>query len=135
LINGSALLGTPEEITSLLPPESFLILDATNELEARSRERYHGFINHLKDQFVKKDSIGIFHCIDQQNLPPLRGLTLHRADYVWQIELLALSREIKTRLLITKARQERALTEPISLRLTDRVQIDTSRRISKGYIR
>jgi hypothetical protein len=124
-----ALLENPERATESLPPESFLIVDPTDGLEAGGRERYLAFLDHLKSELRACETVGILHAIDQMETPPLRSLTLHRADYVWQLELLVLSREIKNRLLVTKARRGRALTEPIPLRLTDRVQVDTSRRI------
>lgn len=125
-----SLLEDPERATTPLSPESFLIVDSVNSLEMASRDRYLAFLNHLKERLRETDSVGILHCIDETDTPPQRSLTLHRSDFVWQLEVLVLSREIKTRLLVTKARQGRALTEPVPLRLTDRVQIDTSRRIA-----
>lgn len=56
-------------------------------------------------------------------------MTLNRVDQVWWLQLELLSREIRTRLYVTKARAGRALTEPIPLTLTDQVVIDTSRNI------
>lgn len=124
------LLETPSRVTDALSPESFLVLDPADDLEAADRDRYLQFLDHIKTTLRETDSIGILHCIDQERPPEQRSLTLHRADYVWQIETLVLSREIKTRLLVTKARRGRALTEPIPLQLTDQVRIDTSRRIA-----
>lgn len=124
-----SILAQPERVTEDIPPESFVVLDSVNGLETDSRERYLELLNHLKGQLRESDSVGILHCIDQVENPAQRGLTLHRSDDVWQLEVLTLSREIKTRLLITKARHGRALTEPVPLRLTDRVQVDTSRHI------
>lgn len=128
-LDPESVLAQPERITEDLSPESFVVVDSVNGLETAPREQYMGFLNHLKERLRETDSVGILHCIDQVDNPAQRGLTLHRADYVWQLEVLTLSREIKTRLLITKARHGRALTEPVPLRLTDRVQVDTSRRI------
>lgn len=125
-----SLLENPELATNHLSPESFLIIDSVDGLEMASRDRYLAFLNHVKARLRETDSVGILHCIDKTENPPHRSLSLHRSDFVWQLELLILSREIKTRLLVTKARQGRALTEPVPLRLTDRVQIDTSRRIA-----
>lgn len=124
------LLEDPERATESLVPESFLIVDSVDALEVASRDRYLSFLNHLKRRLRETESVGILHCTDQAENPPRRGLTLHRADDVWQLEVLVLSRDIKTRLLVKKARHGRALTEPVPLRLTDRVQVDTSRRIA-----
>lgn len=111
-------------------PESFVIVDRANGLEAASREAYLGFLDRFKELLVETDSVGVLRCSDAAPAPPRRGLTLDRADQVWQLELLPLSREIKNRLLVTKSRTSRALREPIEILLTDRVQVDTSRKIS-----
>lgn len=128
--NPESLLDEPGIATNGLTPESFLIIDSVNGLETAPRDQYLYFLNQLKARLRESESVGILHCIDQLENPPRRSLTLHRSDFVWQLEVLVLSREINTRLLVTKARQGRALTEPVPLRLTDRVQIDTSRRIA-----
>lgn len=125
-----ALLADPGMATPELTPESFLVVDAVDGLETAERERYLAFLNHLTERLRETDSVGVLHCTDQVENPPQRGLTLHRADDVWQLGVLVLSRELKTRLLVRKARQGQALTEPVPLRLTDRVQVDTNRRIA-----
>lgn len=112
-----------------LLPESFVIVDRSNALETADREEYLAFLDRLQETLRDADSVGVLHCSQRTPPPPRRGLTLDRADQVWQLELLPLSREIKNRLLVTKSRWGRALREPIDLLLTDRVQVDTSRRI------
>lgn len=128
--NPKAVLEDPTRITDSLTPESFLVVDPHDGFETAERDRYLSVLDHLKTHLRETESVGILHCIDQQQPPARRSLTLQRSDYVWQVELIILSREIKTRLLVTKARRGQALTEPIPLRLTDQVQIDTSRRIA-----
>lgn len=110
--------------------ECFVIIDRVNRLEAADREEYLPFLNQFKMLLNETDSVGVVHCSQRTPPPPRRGLTLDRVDQVWQLELLPLSREIKNRLLVTKSRTGRALQEPIDILLTDRVQVDTSRRIS-----
>lgn len=124
------LLADFSPIESLHTPESFVLIDRMNGLEETTRTEYLGFLNQLSEMLQRTDSVGVLHCSETSPLPPQRGLTLDRADQVWQLELLYRSREIKNRLLVTKSRNGRALTEPIDLLLTDRVQVDTSRRIS-----
>lgn len=128
--DAGSLLEEPALATAELTPESFLVVDYADGLETADPETYLAFLNHLTEQLRETDSVGVLHCTDQVENPPQRGLTLHRADTVWQLEVLVLSREVKTRLLVKKARHGRALTEPVPLRLTDRVQVDTSRRIA-----
>jgi hypothetical protein len=111
-------------------PESFVVFDPIDGLERAGRERYLPFVNGLKRRLRATDRVGVFHGLDTDPVPDLRRLTLPRADHVWRPEQLVLSREIKTRLLVTKARGGRALSEPIPLRIDDRVRVDTSRRIA-----
>lgn len=125
------LLADPGAVTAQVPPESFVVLDTANGLESADRERYLGFLNDLKARLRETDSVGVLHCIGgEAPVPPLRDLSLNRADHVWQLQVMPLSRDVKTRLLITKVRNGRALTEPVDLLMTDRVRVDTSRRIS-----
>lgn len=120
----------PESFFTRIQPESFVVIDPIDGLEQAVEDQYLSFINALKHRLRETDSIGVFHGLDTEPIPDARRLTLHRADTVWRLEQLVLSREIKTRLLITKARRGRALSEPISLVVSDRVRVDTSRRIS-----
>lgn len=126
---GPDLLESLEDVADALSPESFLIIDTATPLETAPRDQYLSFLNELKALLRDTDSVGVLHCIDQTTNPPRRALTLTRADHVWQLQTLVLSREIKNQLLVTKARNGRALSEPIDLLLTDRVRIDTSRKI------
>lgn len=92
-----------EKITPVeesLVPESFVIVDRSNALETADREEYLAFLDRLKGTLRDADSVGVLHCSQRTPPPPRRGLTLDRADQVWQLELLPLSREIKNRLLV-----------------------------------
>lgn len=133
----TVLEATPQELLDgsvpleeRLVPECFVIIDRANGLENAERGPYLAFLDRLKTLLHETDSVGVLHCSHRTPSPSRRGLTLDRVDQVWQLELLRLSREIKTRLLVTKSRNGRALREPIDILLTDRVQVDTSRRIS-----
>lgn len=124
-----SVLDESDPLEELLVPECFVVIDRANGLEQVERAEYLAFLDRLKATLTDTDSVGVLHCTHRDPTPPRRGLTLDRADQVWQLELLPLSREIKNRLLVTKARYGRALREPIDILLTDRVQVDTSRRI------
>lgn len=127
--NPQDLLENLELLDSMVIPESFVVIDRANGLESASREEYLAFLDSLKAKLLEMESVGILHCSQTPSIPPQRGLTLDRVDQVWQLELMPLSREIKNRLLVTKSRNSRALREPIDILLTDRVEVDTSRRI------
>lgn len=120
----------PEQYLESMRPESFVVIDPIDGLEAAAHDRYNSFITTLKRKLRASDSIGVVHGLDTPPIPDGRRLTLKRADLVWRLEQLVLSREIQTRLLITKARGGRAQSDPIPLRMSDHVRIDTSRRIS-----
>lgn len=120
----------PESLFTRIQPESFVVIDPIDGLEQAVEDQYLNFSNALKHRLRETYSIGVFHGFNTEPIPDARRLTLHRADAVWRLEQLILSREIKTRLLITKARRGRALSEPISLVIGNRVRVDTSRRIS-----
>lgn len=124
------LLAESESMTSQISPESFVIVDRVNGVEEAARSEYLHFLDSLKSALRRTDSVGVLHYPEDTPTPELRTLTLARADQVWQIEMLSLSREIKTRLLVTKSRYGRALREPVDIILTDRVTVDTSRKIS-----
>lgn len=119
-----------EAATADLTPESLLVVDPMDVVEDGSTAEHLSFLDDLKARLRETDSVGLVHCFAEDRPSKQRQLTLQRADQVWEVQVMVLSREIKTRLLITKSRHGRALTEPIHLLLTDRVQVDTSRRIS-----
>lgn len=123
------LLSGIDGIASEFTPESLLIIDPANAIETAPRDQYLAFLNDLKQLLLEADGVGVLHCMDLTTNPPRRGLTLTRADQIWQLQVHALSRDIKCQLLITKARNGRALSEPIDLILTDGVYIDNSRNI------
>lgn len=126
----SDLLAEPEQYLGDVSPETFVVFDPADGLERAEHGRYLAFLNALKRRLRETDSVGVLHGLDTDPVPDGRRLTLRRADHVWRLEQLVLSTEIKTRLLVTKARGGRALTEPIPLVMTDRIRVDTSRRIA-----
>lgn len=109
--------------------DSFVIVDPGNDLERETRADYHEFLADLVERLEETGSVGIIHLLEEDSSPRNRWLTLKTADHVWQLELTPTSQDIRNRLLVTKSRGYRALTEPIPLVLTDRIRIDTSRSI------
>lgn len=128
-VSPDSFLDAPETPLSGLPPESFLVIDPMDILEQGSQAAYLALLNTIVRHARETESVALLHCLDTPSTPPHRPLTLKRVDQVWQLETQAYSQDIKNRLCITKARNSRALTEPIPLVLTDQVRIDTSRNI------
>jgi hypothetical protein len=123
------LLDDPAPLLETITPESYVVLDPVTPLETAEPEAYLGVLNALKKRLVATESIGILHCLDARSLPQGRAYSQHRADFCWRLDVTDTGREIKSRLLVTKARGYRAFTEPLPLVLTDQVRIDTSRGI------
>lgn len=97
-------LVAPSDVLDEIRPESFVIVDPIDEIEQAERHQYASFVTTLKRHLHETDSVGVFHALDTPPIPDARRLTLQRADHVWRLEQLVPSREIKTRLLVTKAR-------------------------------
>ncbi|QLG29851.1 transcriptional regulator (plasmid) [Halorarum halophilum] len=124
------LLENSDQYLERIRPESFVVIDSVDGLERTGYDQFLSFVNGLKNHLRETDSVGVFHALDTEPMPESRRLTLKRTDYVWRLEQLVNSREINNRLLVTKARGGRALTEPIPLVISDHVRVDTSRRIA-----
>lgn len=123
-------LTEPEESFKQIGSQSNVIIDPMNGLETGSRGQYVDFLNTLKGHLRRTESVALLHCIGAETNPALRNLTLNRADLVWRLHLTLTSLTVDTRLVISKFRGGKAVREPIKLRLTDNVQIDTSRDIA-----
>lgn len=124
------ILTEPEESFKQIDAHSNIIIDPMNGFETGQRRQYIDFLNALKEHLRTTESVALLHCIDAETNPTLRSLTLNRADLVWRLQLSVTTLTVDTRLIISKFRDGKALREPIKLRLTDSVQIDTSRDIA-----
>lgn len=124
------LLTEPEQYFADILPESFVVIDPADPLEQADDDEYLSLVNMFKQRLRETDSVGIFHGLDTEPIPNNRRLTLKRSDYVWHLEQQFNSREINSRLLLTKARGGRAHPEPVPIVLSDSVHVDTSRNIA-----
>lgn len=125
-----ALLEQPLEYLDRLDERTNLVVDCVNGCEMVDRGRYLQFLNAAKRRLYETGSIGLVYGTEEAETPPCRGLTLNRADLVWRLRTRIDSMSIENRLVVTKFRGGRALTEPIKLVLTDEVEVDTSRDIA-----
>lgn len=126
----ATVLDDPTTLTSHVEPGSYVVVDTVDPLERADRERTLAAIDALKRAVRDAGAIGVLHGLTDEPVPDNRRLTAKRADHVWRLEQHVGNREIRHHLLVTKARGGHALTEPIPILLTDRVRIDTSRRIT-----
>lgn len=123
------LIDDPASFVEEIRPESCVVFDTANGLEAAPDEAYLAFLNTLKARLRATGSIAILHCLADEPIPDGRPLTLKRSDHIWRLEL-AVGDELITRLIIPKSRGYQVLTEPLQLELVDEVNVDTSRNIA-----
>lgn len=125
-----AVLEEPGSYLGAVEPESTVLVDPANGLEAATDGSYLSFLNAFKRQLRATDSVGILHCLRAEPTPAQRWLTKKRVDAVWELRLERRTRDLRSRLYITKDRGGSPPTEPIPLVLTDDVYVDTSRNIA-----
>lgn len=127
----AAFRDDPESVLETIPEHGYFVVDYANAIESFPDEDQRAILTDIKRRLRGQDAIGLLHCVDGGGeAGEGRALTLKRADVVWKLHLAVTSLSIDNRLLITKFRGGRALTEPIKLKLTDAVRVDTSRDIA-----
>lgn len=112
-----------------LDQRDYVVFDTAERIESLERLARQSVLNYIKRQLRANDAVGIIHCLGLEKDSD-RRFTLHRADQVWTLDLVRTSLAIENRLYVTKFRGGAAMTEPVKLRLTDQVNIDTSRDIA-----
>ncbi|MFB6095781.1 MAG: RAD55 family ATPase [Haloferacaceae archaeon] len=129
-IGGDAALDRANRLIRELPEEANLIVDVVDSLERTNRTRYREFLNELQTHMVNTGSVAVLHGMKGESIPENRDLSQHMADIVFDLHTEVTSSEIVNRLAVPKFRGGRALEEPIKLKLTEGVTIDTSRDIA-----
>ena len=124
------LLDDPSAVFERVAPGSNLILDVTDGVEGADRTEYLALLDELKAVLSETGSVALLHCMDTDDAPSRRSLTLKRADLVWRLYLAVTTLSVETRLVVSKFRGGVPLREPLKLHLTDRVEVDTSRDIA-----
>lgn len=112
-----------------LDERDYVVFDTAERIESLERLSRQSVLNYLKRKLRENDAVGLIHCLGLEK-DEERRFTLHRADLVWMLDLVRTSLSIENRLYITKFRGGAAMTQPVKLRLTDQVSIDTSRDIA-----
>lgn len=121
------LLSDPDGYIDV-PRGGCLVVDAVTRLE-READAYQEFLETASRRAREADGGVLLHAHEAETDPPERWLTLARADVTWRLSLAANPLAVETRLAVTKNRRGSSLTEPLKLRLIDRVAIDSSRDI------
>ncbi len=118
------------ELLGDLPERSTVVVDPHSVIEREGRSAFFEFMTQLRLHVIDTDSLAVLHCLDGENVPPLRDSTEHLADVVFELTTDAAGATVENRLAVPKFRGGRALTETLKLRLTDSVAVDTSRDIA-----
>lgn len=109
--------------------EHNLIIDPANPLERWDPQVYQQFLNRLHTYIRRTESIAVVHCHTAGDALG-REVTLGIADVVLRLDQTVSADTVESTLVVSKFRGGRALTEPITLELTDDVTVDTTRKVA-----
>ncbi|MGQ3327772.1 MULTISPECIES: RAD55 family ATPase [Halorubrum] len=112
-----------------LPERATLVVDSVEPLEAADRSRYGSFLTDLRGHVAESGGIAVIHALKGEN-GQNRTVTEQIADVVFDLRTTVTGTEIVNRLIVPKFRGGAALEEPLKLKLTDTVSVDTSRDIA-----
>ena len=118
------------ELLEELPERSTLIVDPHSVIEREEPDRFLEFMTQLRFHVINTGSLAVLHCLDGHTVPTLRDTTEHVADVLFRLTTNTVGATVENRLAVPKFRGGRALTDTLKLRLTDSVEVDTSRDIA-----
>ncbi|KAA9405306.1 MULTISPECIES: transcriptional regulator [unclassified Haloarcula] len=113
-----------------LTEESLLVVGPVEPLERADTGEFRAFLETLQARLAQTDSVAVLYALKHSATPPQRHRTEYTSDIVFDLETKRNDDAIENRLFVPKFRGGRALTEPIFLDLTDRINVDTSRDIA-----
>lgn len=120
----------PDEFLAELPTGGTLVVDPALGLEELATEDLRRTLDVMKQSVADAGGAGYLRCPDLPTDVAGRTRTLDRVDAVWLLDLRTTTLSIENRLYVTKGRGGEALDEPLKLKLTNRVTVDTSRDIA-----
>ncbi|GAB6877813.1 hypothetical protein JCM17823_00870 [Halorubrum gandharaense] len=120
----------PDRLLADIPEDGVVVVDPFNPVETVDRTRHVGVLDALKSGLEAAGAVGMVHCLVDDADGAGRTRTLARSDLVCEVDIVKTSLSIDTRLYVTKFRGGSALTEPVKVKLTDTVSVDTSRDIA-----
>lgn len=113
-----------------LPDGGTVVVDSVEPLEARDRGEYGAFLEDLRRHVDDVDGLAVLHALKGDAPERNRVVTEQVADVVFDLRTTVTGTEIANRLVVPKFRGGAALEEPLKLKLTDSVSVDTSRDIA-----
>jgi DNA repair protein RadA/Sms len=130
-VDGDGDLREVASLTDDLPDGGTLIVDSVEPLErAASPSAYAEFLDGVRSRAADADGVALLHALRGGEDPQARRITEQVADVVFDLRTTVTGTEIANRLVVAKFRGGAALEEPLKLKLTDEVAVDTSRDIA-----
>jgi KaiC/GvpD/RAD55 family RecA-like ATPase len=129
-VDGDGPVDQAHRLVRGLQEEANLIIDVVDVLEHVEPPRYQNFLNEVQTHMINTGGVTVLHGLKSENPPRNRGMTKHMADIVFDLDTSVNGSEVENRLAVPKFRGGRALDETIKLRLTEKVDVDTSRDIA-----
>ncbi|ELZ53757.1 MULTISPECIES: RAD55 family ATPase [Halorubrum] len=129
--NDARDLDEAASLTEDLPENGTLIVDSVEPLEAETApSAYAEFLDGVRSRVDDADGVALLHALRGGEDPRTRRVTEQIADVVFDLRTTVTGTEIANRLVVSKFRGGAALEEPLKLKLTDEVAVDTSRDIA-----
>ena len=129
--NDTGDLDEAASLTDDLPERGTLIVDSVEPLEAETDpSAYAEFLDGLRSRVDDADGMALLHALRGGEDPRTRRVTEQVADVVFDLRTTVTGTEIANLLVVSKFRGGAALEEPLKLKLTDEVAVDTSRDIA-----
>lgn len=129
-VSPESVAADPVATCEAIPSDGFVVVDCFDAFEGLDREDRLRTLRALSAAVRERGSVAILHCSKQERRTPERRTTLRFADVVWTLHLTVTTLTVETRLSITKVRGGRPHLEPVKLKLTNQVVVDTSRDIA-----
>lgn len=125
---------TPGDVAAAaadLPEGGTFVVDSVDPLEAAaSAPAYAASLDELREYVVEAEGIALLHALRGGEDARCRRVTEQVADVVFDLRTTVRGAEVVNRLVVPKFRGGAALEEPLKLKLTDTVSVDTSRDIA-----
>ncbi|MFC5134932.1 MULTISPECIES: RAD55 family ATPase [Haloferacaceae] len=114
-----------------IPDDGTVIVDSTEPLENADPVRYRSLLTDLGDRVVETEATAVLHALKRGGERSRNRLATEQvADVVFDLRTVVTGTAIENRLAVPKFRGGAALEEPVKLKLTDTVSVDTSRDIA-----
>lgn len=130
----TAVGDSPDDVAAAaadLPERGTFVVDSVDPLEAAAAApAYAASLDELRAHVVEADGIALLHALRGGEDARCRRVTEQVADVVFDLRTTVRGAEIVNRLVVPKFRGGAALEEPLKLKLTDAVSVDTSRDIA-----